>query len=366
MTIQLDNKKILICPLDWGMGHASRCIPIIRNLVELDCDVIVAAQGAVKAFLALEFPGIIFVPIVNYNISYATTSLGLIFKFPYFLLRVFYCAYVEHQQIKKLIKDHSIDCVISDNRFGCFSKDIYSVYISHQLCVLLPKWARVFEWFLWKGLRWAINQYDMLWIPDYPGKKSLTGLLINKFSIPEQCRFVGVLSRFMGNNEVFEDGNLDLLVMLSGPEPQRTMLENKIIEELRGFSGSAIVLLCKPEESYTKNISEQIRLISHVPTEKMVEYINRAKQIICRGGYTTIMELVSLQKKAILIPTPGQTEQIYLGDRLTKKGCFYSVSQKEFKLQRSLDKLKDINGFQIDNNEDLLNEAVFDMIKKIK
>ncbi|MBD3317505.1 MAG: hypothetical protein GF344_17075 [Chitinivibrionales bacterium] len=336
------RRRILVAPLDWGLGHATRCIPVIEELRIRGCDIFLGGEGPVVEMVRSEFPTLRVLPLVNYNISYTARAAFLGLKFPFFVARVFLRSATEHRQIEQLITDYKIDAIISDQRFGCYSQMVPCAYISHQLSVKMPSGFGAVEQLVRRGLYHAADRYTQLWIPDWPGEDNLTGELSRKYPLPPNHRFIGLLSRFIPQKNNDKKQDIDLLVMLSGPEPQRTLLERRIRAQLEHFDGRAVVLLGRPEERET--VKGSIEYIPHAPTETIADLLARAKAVVCRGGYSTIMELVSLGKKAVLIPTPGQTEQQYLARYLCTKGYFAHQSQKGFNLSHALAALSKISG----------------------
>jgi UDP:flavonoid glycosyltransferase YjiC (YdhE family) len=365
MTAPKPTKRVLVAPLDWRLGHATRCIPIIRMLLDQGQEVVLAAKGAPAALLSEEFPSLPVVPIVNYNIRYAATPLLLKLKFPQMLARVFYCAWLERRQTRRIVERHGIGAIISDNRFGCHCRSVPSVYLSHQLLVKMPHGFSFLERPLWMGHRWAMGKFNELWIPDLPGEDNLTGDLTRRFPLPTNHRFVGLLSRFGGSPSTGGPANeLDLLVMLSGPEPQRTQLENVLLPQLRSYQGKAVVLLGKAGSHTSAPLSSTVTVVSHMRTSESVELVRNAKAIVCRGGYTTIMELLSLGKRAVIVPTPGQTEQEYLCGRLAAKGLFVVRQQESLDLAEGLAALKGLRPEpQPSFHSELLQDAVSSLVQ---
>ncbi|MBD3346064.1 MAG: hypothetical protein GF401_13470 [Chitinivibrionales bacterium] len=362
-------KRVLIAPLDWGLGHATRCVPIIRELKRRGHDVVLAAQGKPARVLSSEFPGIEIVPIVNYAVSYASHPWLLYLKFPWLLLKVFLCAARENRQLNHIIHKHDIHVVISDNRFGCHSKNARCVYISHQLTVLMPKGFSFLEPLFWWGHRQVTKKYDELWIPDVPQKENLTGDLTRKYPLPLNSRFIGLLSRF-NRHTIVQDRveNLDLLVMISGPEPSRSQFEKVVLAQLKNYHGRVVILAGDPSHTCgRKGLNPGVILKPHASTEEIIQLLLSAKAIICRGGYTTIMELVSLNKKAVLVPTPGQTEQRYLCQRLQSMGYCVMYDQNAFNLEKALDKLSRISTpCSLIPPYNLLNSAIDTLVSKIE
>lgn len=302
-----------------------------------------AGRGPHIELLSAEFPGLPVIPLPGYHMRYAATPLGLSLKFPFMVARVFRRAALEHRRLQEIIHRHGIDVVIADQRFGCYSSHAHTVYISHQLCVKMPAVFAPLEWLVWRGLHSAAGRFDELWIPDYPGKNNLTGDLTNKYPLPGNHRFVGPLSRFAtGLGMRDEADGPDVLVMLSGPEPQRSLLERTVLRQTGSLKGSVVVVRGKVNAGPVDTPASQVRVYPHLPGAELGRLIVGAKAVVCRGGYTTIMELESLRKRAVLVPTPGQTEQEYLCKRLAAQNRFVVEQQARLNLSRGLTRLQEL------------------------
>ena len=362
LTMSSSMNKILVAPLDWGLGHATRCIPVIKALQKKGCEVILAGQGTVETVLKREIDNLTFVHLPDYNISYASNPFLTQLKFPLMVSKVLRTAAEEMRRLDVLITEHNIDGVVSDQRFGCHSLRVPCAYITHQLTVKMPRGFSFFEWLISRGTYFAARKFNSLWIPDFPGENNLTGLLSRKYPLPDNHSFIGPLSRFSGIHTKKPEETTDLLIMLSGPEPQRSLFEKMVLEQLKFFEGNAVVLLGKPGSNILPKVpGRNVSIFAHLESNELLNLIVSAENIICRGGYTTIMELVSLGKNALLVPTPGQTEQEYLCRRLTDKRLFASLPQKNFSLKKALsllDELYSLNTGTFVREETLLENAV--------
>lgn len=324
--------KILVCPLDWGLGHATRCIPIIRELISNNCEVIIAADKLTFSLLNKEFPDLSFLRIKGYEIKYSRTKGGLAMKLlgqmPKMVLRI----RSENKWLKKVIKAHGIDAVISDNRLGLYSSEIPCVYITHQLAILTgTKWG---DFFAKKVHGYFIKKYTACWIPDFE-KNGLAGKLSHPDKLPENASYIGALSRF----EMLPNlpNVYHLLVLISGPEPQRSIFEKLMVDSLIHFDKKVLIVRGLPSSTEELSIdNEKVLMKNHLDAHQLNIALQQSEMVISRSGYTTIMDLLKLKKKAILVPTPGQTEQEYLAHFLAEKGYFYSVSQQNFNLKEAL------------------------------
>jgi len=336
ININQRKQRVLIAPLDWGLGHATRCIPIIYALISLNFEVIIAVDGPIKNLLKKEFPDVVFTHLKGYKIRYSRQKswlpVKLLSQFPKLLWRI----YREHQQLKAIISAHKIDVVISDNRLGLYSTVIPSVYITHQLKI---KTGNAFSERLAQKIHYFfINKYTACWVPDNESENNLAGELSHPLKKPAvPVKYLGPLSRF---EKIETQKKYDVLVLLSGPEPQRTIFENLLQEELKKFTGTVLLVIGLPEAAENNSVadaSNKITVVNHLAAGDLNKAIQQAKLVICRSGYTTIMDLIKLQQKAVLVPTPGQTEQEYLAKYLMEKKLFFAMPQNNFSLATALE-----------------------------
>lgn len=330
-------KKILIVPLDWGLGHATRSIPLIMNLLSNNCEVYVAGERATFALLQSEFSKVKFIQLRGYRIHYAKQQGCLPLKITLQIPGILFSIYNEHKWLKKIVKRYSIDAVISDNRFGLYHSQIPSVYITHQL--LIKTGNKFSENLLRKCHYWFIKKYTQCWVPDFEGADNIAGQLSHPSQTLPNIQYIGCLSRFEKNNA--EKIRYDLLILLSGPEPQRTLFENELLLQLQQFAGKVLLVRGLPEKDTNfllpKSNEANIVIKNHLSAQELCKAIEQSAIVICRAGYTTIMDLIKLQKKAILIPTPAQTEQEYLGEYLMKQQLFLCIQQQNFLLMNALE-----------------------------
>ncbi len=347
-------KRVLITPLDWGLGHATRCIPIIRELLNRSCIVYVAASGDSLILLKNEFPSLTFFLLPGYNPRYASSGnmvLTMALQLPKFIKVI----KKEHKLVEALIDEFNIDLVISDNRYGCWSSKIPAVIMTHQLNILMPK---KFTWLA----RWVrtinlglLKKFSYCWIPDFSEGGSLAGTLANyNFNSLKQVTYIGALSRFSKVSGL--EQKYDLLCILSGPEPQRSIFENILKEQLRDSGLAYFLVRGVPTVSGATQKNEPDFLNS----AELQTVIQQSSVIIARSGYSTIMDLYVLGKKAIFVPTPDQTEQEYLARRCKEKGIAYSMPQDSFNLKVALGESKAYSGFNGDFNytDELLSHAL--------
>ncbi|HUM46075.1 MAG TPA: glycosyltransferase family protein [Chitinophagales bacterium] len=348
------RKKILVAPLNWGLGHATRVIPIIRELIIHEAEVIIAADGRALELLRKEFPLLKWIRLQGFEIQYdekRSLPLQLMLQLPKFIRSIF----AEQKQLDKIIDDERIHAVIADNCYGLHSKKIPCIFITHQTGIIVPKSIKWTATFLNRINHFLISKFDACWIPDFEGENNLSGALSHKYQLPGKASFIGPLSRF-----TFQESNkkYDLVIVLSGPEPQRTALERIVVEQVNHFihqaeNSSFMVLLVRgiPEGSNQVTVHElNFSQADYLPAEELNDAILSSKMILSRPGYSTVMDLATLGSKAIFIPTPGQTEQEYLAEYLMKKKIFYAENQQSFNLQRALYAGADYSGIQVNGN----------------
>ncbi len=323
------KKNILVCPLDWGLGHATRCVPVINDLLRLGHHVIIGADKNPLAFLKQEFPTLPTVTILGYDVTY--DEQGSSFKLFCESVRFYNFIKKEHQFLAQILEENKVDVIISDNRYGLWSKKVKSILITHQLYVKTPIGRQIAH----KKIEQLVGNFDECWIPDVEGKPNLSGDLAHLKPFNHPHRFIGLLSRFVQQEEAEKE--YDVLAILSGPEPQRTMFEKQVVEQLENSDLKAVVVRGLPDEATGDRRQESaIRIFNHLSTEEFLEYFQKSKIVVCRAGYSSIMDLTTLGKKAILVPTPGQTEQEYLAEYHMAQGNFYSQKQADFDLEKGL------------------------------
>jgi uncharacterized protein (TIGR00661 family) len=329
--MKFNKRRVLIAPLDWGLGHATRCIPLVKAFIKLDWQVMIAADGAVEYLLRQEFPQLQFLKLPGYNVVYSESKLMLPLKIGIQVPKIISVIKKENQWLNRIIEQQEIDLVISDNRYGLYTEKVPCIFITHQLNIKAP-----FRWIEKKlqRLNWTyISKFTECWIPD----SELNGLA-GELSHPKELhpfplRFIGPLSRF---RRVMAPVKYKYLFLLSGPEPQRTLFEKKISRDISQIKDEVMIVRGKPGSLETFSFPGNVTVVNHLEGIELEKAMNSAEFIVSRSGYTTLMEIASLQKRSILIPTPGQTEQEYLAAHLMKKGFAFSVKQEDFELNKTL------------------------------
>ena len=360
----LRKYRILVAPLDWGLGHATRCIPVIDELLANDCDVWLAGEGMQESLLRSEFPALPFLSLSGYNIRYSKNRGGFSLKISSQIPRIIFEIGREHRWLNRMVRIHGFDAVISDNRFGLYHQKIRSVFITHQLHIKSPlgKWS---ENILRQWNYKYINRFTECWVPDFAGKINLAGHLSHPDTKPKiPTKYLGCLSRLEIDSR--KEGNDHLLFILSGPEPQRTIFEDKIIDEISHYPGTATIVRGLPSSSSIVPSTGMIKFYNHLPAKELNEEFNKADWVMSRSGYSTIMDIVKLEKKSILIPTPGQTEQEYLAEYLAGKRIACIIEQNAFSVNDALSKAKqfDYRPIELPNSNEL-GFAIKELLKSL-
>ena len=325
---------VLVAPLDWGLGHATRCIPLIRELIRQGASPCLAGEGAQETLLKTEFPDLPFLPLPGYRIRYPKKGGSLPWKMIRQVPGIIGSIRKEQEWLRQQMKTYHFDAVISDNRYGLHHPDTHSVFITHQLQIKGPA-AWIEKMLRQKNYRY-IHRFKQCWIPDTAEENNLAGSLSHPDQLPAvPLKYIGPLSRFEKKEEAPIKGHL--LILLSGPEPQRSLLEEIIIEQISHYPGTATVLRGLPGHPSVVPSTGMIRFFNHLSSEELSAEIQKAELVISRSGYSTVMDMAQTGKKCILIPTPGQTEQEYLAAYLQQKNLAISFQQDAFHLNVALE-----------------------------
>ncbi|WP_207514822.1 glycosyltransferase [Longitalea luteola] len=320
----------MLSPLDWGLGHTTRCIPIIHELLHQGCDVIIACNSTQKALLIREFPQLTYEPLTGYNLKYGKNRWGTIVRIILQTPKILTKINTENTWINIFLKSQAVDLIISDNRFGFYAPGIPSVFITHQLNIRtgLGKFTdHLAQWFNYR----RIKNFSTCWIPDYKGEKTLAGRLSNPGNLPAvPVQYIGGLSRF--NTCKDRTATIDLLIILSGPEPQRSLFEDQLLKALKHQPGKTVLVRGLPEGGNSLVSTADVTIYDHAPASLLNTLICDSALVISRSGYTTVMDLLKLGKKSIMVPTPGQAEQEYVAAHLHQQQLAFSVSQTDFSL----------------------------------
>ncbi|GAB4137784.1 MAG: glycosyltransferase [Bacteroidia bacterium] len=348
----MQGKKVIIAPLDWGLGHATRCVPVIREFLRQGAEVVIAADGRPLSFLQREFPALKTRILPGYQITYPRhkhLGIHLLMQSP----KIIKAIQQEKDFIEKIAAEEKPHVIVSDNRFACRVHGVKNIYITHQIHVDAPLASS-----LSTGVHARYyNRFDEVWIPDVAETKNLSGKLSVSSSLKTPSRFVGILTRF---ESCTAEKKYDLLVMLSGPEPQRTIFEDILLHRLQQTSLRVLMVRGLAERNDTVIRHENgIDVADHLDTDELCKAIASSAVILSRPGYSTLSDLSVFGKPMIVVPTPGQTEQEYLAEYHSSAGRVVAASQDYFDPERAMRAAMQLQKcISYPKNSALLEEAV--------
>jgi uncharacterized protein (TIGR00661 family) len=333
------SKNILIAPLNWGLGHAARCIPIIQELLASNYNPIIASDGKALQLLKKEFPQLQFIKLPSYDIKYVVDGKFLKLKLLLDAPKIWSAINNENHLLSKLVPQYQIDLVISDNRMGMFTSQVPCIFMTHQLQVLSGSTT----WISTLIHKYYIKKFTYCWVPDVDAPLNLSGILSRNNDPKIKKSWIGPLSRLIYNPS--ETTKYDLLVLLSGPEPQRSILEKQLLEKIHGFKGSILFVAGNIEKEQKVTKKGKLTYYNFLTTSGLQKAFERSNIILSRSGYSTIMDVQKMRKKAFFIPTPGQFEQIYLAQHLQDKKIAPFSNQEDFTFDQ-LERVNDFIGFK--------------------
>ncbi len=358
----MQHARILVAPLDWGLGHATRCVPIITALLERGAVPVIAADGGPLALLRQEFPTLEHVRLPGLTIRYAKGGSQLwrmALQFPAMVRQV----QAEQRAFERLRRSLRVDAVISDQRFGVRAHDLPSILVTHQVFPFTP----IAQNALRKLNLRHIARFDRCWVIDLPEAPGLAGDLSHG-DLPKNARYIGALSRMRrdtatagsATSRVEDTGPLKVVAVISGPEPQRTLLERELLAQLQRIDGNHLLVRGVPQlahETGEEHIGN-VRVLPHASASLLAQLLQGAKLVVSRSGYTTLMDLASLGLSGLVVPTPGQEEQEYLGRLHGATGRFQVQRQGSIDIAQALDhRLPQPNGTNL-GSQHLLYEAL--------
>ncbi|MFN8341262.1 MAG: glycosyltransferase family protein [Cyclobacteriaceae bacterium] len=329
------SKSVLICVMDWGLGHATRSLLLIRELIRLGARVHIASSGNALQLLKESFPGLPVLELPGYRPVYSKSPVA----FPWVMLaqagKWLRVIRRERKFVSRYIDDHGIDLIISDNRYGCRNKKVYSVFIGHHL-QLQDWWARpVSGW-----LQMMVRQFNECWIPDEADNR-WTGVL-SKVGWPHQ--FVGMMSVLSpAPSSVAKE--YDVLVILSGPEPQRTIFQQLVQQQSSQLRWRVLIVGGRPDLNRNTQNAGSCEYRPFVHPEELAVLVRKSNWVICRSGYSTIMDMACLGAACLMVPTPGQSEQLVLARRLTSMNVAPYILQKDLRMEELPLLLEPFTGF---------------------
>lgn len=327
----MKGKRVLVAPLDWGLGHATRCIPLIQDLLDDEAEVILGCTSITRPILAEVFPQLLQCTLMDNSIRYSAGEdqvWNLVLQAP----RLWLLMKKERRLVSRICKEQEIDIIISDNRLGCRAKNVHNILMTHQVYLKASKFEKIFR----KRFHKIIQQFDELWIPDHKNSPGLAGELSHGTPVKIKTKYIGALSRFTNTSAPIRKNTL--IAVLSGPEPQRSIFERRLLLQMENIELECTLIRGLPN-SRNSLVSHKVNVIDHIPSDRLAEQMAQSEFIVCRSGYSTIMDLNALDRSAILIPTPGQSEQEYLA-KLHSSSMMIS-EQNKFDLERLIKNIRD-------------------------
>ena len=319
--------KTLFCVLNWGLGHASRSSVLIQRLIQEGHDVTIASDGVALDHLKKRFPNQSFLELPPYNVRYASNS--MIINMVFQARKILRAIKHEHSVLTAFCKEHKIEQIISDNRYGCYHHELPSYFLSHQLRPIVPA-PKFIAQLLYKKLDHYMAPFTSLWVPDHAPPLNLSGQLS---AYPRDVVYKGFLSDLATYKLPKEQRSYcyDIGIMLSGPEPMRSHLEERLTSLLEPLEHLQFFLVrgLPNDDTSSLDLPPHIHVFNHLYGQELAQKLNGCKALICRSGYSTLMDLLCLDIDAIVIPTPGQTEQVYLAVQMEKKSNYTMLYQRD-------------------------------------
>jgi hypothetical protein len=326
------SRRALFAVSSLGLGHASRTLVVIRAYLQRGYEITVVSSGGALGFLRLELgdsPAVRFEEMADYPPLERGTGWRLYWYLLVDLLKTLRMMRQEHRQVQATAADY--DFIFSDGRYGFYSRWTPSFILSHQIAFIPPRGLREASWLTENTNVAALRKFDCLFIPDYPGPaRNLAGHLAHTHNV-YRCphRYIGILSSYQHLNV---EQDIDYLFVISGYlSEHKGSFVRSLLEQARELPGRKVFVLGSEggdEALYERYRRDDIEIYPLASGAQRQELFNRARRVISRAGYTTVMDLVEHDKRALLIPTPNQTEQEYLGIYLSNQRYFVSRSQQ--------------------------------------
>lgn len=349
--------KIFFPVLNWGLGHASRSLPLIKNYLNNGHDVIAASDGEALVMLRRELPEQKVLQLPGYGIHYSSKYM------PFNMLRygpgMLKAMKMENELTAAIAKREKLDCIVSDNRYGCYHPGIPSALVTHQLQVFTGQ--KLLDIYIRRQIRGWCRKFSEIWIPDQPPPNNITGDLSGVDTSPVPKFYLGTISELTCKPA---DNTYDAIAVISGPEPQRTLFEELVIKQLSAINGKYAVVCGRPGSDETIHEEKNLTVIPYMTRSQLSGLLDKTEVVIARSGYTTLMDLANTGHKAILCPTPGQYEQIYLADRLATLGqCIYK-RQENINLSQALQDVKKVSsiGQGLPTNHETMIERLMHLV----
>ncbi|MCX7861845.1 MAG: hypothetical protein N2449_02485 [Bacteroidales bacterium] len=352
----MSSYRILLCPLDWGLGHVARMVPLIYKLQSYNATIYIACNKRQYNFLTKENITFEWLPCSSPEIRYSKKRLT-VFSLVGIVPKIIFGTLRDRKCVKRWKKKYSFHLIISDNRYGCYDKQITSVIITHQIRIKLPKsvlWAENLTTWL---IRKQINNFHQCWIPDVAQQSKFAGELSTTTLV--NAVYVGILSRFAHvNSLILSNTSYEVLAIISGPEPQRSIFAQIVLEQMKKIKLPCVLVLGDYDKDFSIHQEQNVTIYSYANTPLLFSLIQSSKFIVARSGYSTIMDLFYLKRTAILVPTPGQTEQEYLASYYKERRIFVIYQQENFDLEKAIQELSVYSMNYQYTQQYLLDEAI--------
>ncbi len=342
----MSSKRILVAALNWGLGHATRSIPIIDALLAAEVEPFLAADGAALEVLKRQYPELPSIELPSYDIHYRYDNMFINMGLQ--LPKILSVIHKERSFVASIISKYKIDALISDNRYGVYHPEKPSILLTHQLFPKIPN--RLVSYFVHKMSQRILGSFDMIWVPDYEEEAlSLSGALSHGQSLKCPLRYLGPLSRLKTPQQQIAKQNYAIVALLSGPEPQRSYLERKLIQQLSAMPQRSLLIRGQPLAEDQDNLqgSPNLTIQAFMQGDALAAKLLAADWVIARSGYSSLMDFVQLGLKQVLfVPTPGQTEQLYLAQRCFLQGNANWQRQGQLNLQSAWAMRHQFGGWQ--------------------
>lgn len=319
------------------MGHTTRCLPLIQCLLDLGCIPVFAGNDAQKEIATSRFPSIETTTLNGYRVGYSRIAWWfmprLLMQVPKVWLRIVQ----EHQWLKQAATALRLDGVISDNRYGLYHSNLPCVIMTHQLRILSGLGSFWDDSVQQVNYR-LLNRFDQTWVVDVAQAPGLSGDLAHPAKLPTSATYIGLLSHLLSptlERRSKPTGDA-ILILLSGPEPQRTLLHDRLWEQLKTINRPVFFVAGNRDAKLVGPIPPHVQFFPQVDSRLLNTLLDQTSTVVCRSGYSTLMDLTLWDKEVILIPTPGQTEQAYLADLHASVGKHRHAHQEKIDLNIAL------------------------------
>ncbi|MEJ2216257.1 MAG: glycosyltransferase [Gemmatimonadota bacterium] len=333
--MRTNGLRVLFAVHDWGLGHATRDLVLIRALLAEGHRVTVLSHGRALRLLEGELDSRCeFVALRDIPKPLSRRPFWFYVRMSLALPSVFYTFHRERRLVRQLHDAQPLDCIVSDSRFGVWLSDVPSLQLFHSLRQIIPGRPRGLEKLVECAQRRMLGGADRILIPD----ASHDGLAGDLSHDPHcdwggRLEYIGPLASIRRRDV---DQDIDFFISVSGAEPQRTIFERLVLEQAHDLPGRVVVALGRPDGAPVIREDGRITVHSYLNRERQEDIMNRAALVVTRSGYSTLMELAELGRKALLVPTPGQSEQEYLARYHEARGHLHAVRQAELNLARDV------------------------------